>query len=65
MEPESRQELVAQGKSLKERLATLDIELDAMESLLQVEGQKLPNLTHPDVSLHAPTKLSCGRALAV
>ena len=50
MEPERRQELVAQGKSLKDRLAKLEEEVVSLEVLLQQEGQKLPNLTHPKVS---------------
>lgn len=51
MEAERRQELVAQGKELKEKLADLEAEVDTLESSLQIEGQKLPNFTHPDVSL--------------
>ena len=50
MDAEERQELVAQGKEMKDRLALLDSELDTLESHLQMEGQKLPNLTHPEVS---------------
>lgn len=50
MEPEARQKLVEQGKQLKETLTELEVELDALEVALQVEGQKLPNFSHPDVS---------------
>lgn len=49
MEAQRRQELVAQGKELKDRLAKLEVEVDALEAELQAEGQKLPNMTHPDV----------------
>lgn len=39
-----------EGKSLKERLAVLEAQVQEAEDALQREGQKLPNLTHPDVS---------------
>lgn len=51
MEAARRQELVAQGKELKGKLAELETEVDSLESLLQTEGQKLPNFAHPDVSI--------------
>lgn len=47
--PEKRNELVAEGKALKEQLAQLEAELDAAEVVLQREGQRLPNATHPEV----------------
>lgn len=50
MEAERRQVLVDQGKELKEKLAELEVDVDSLEAELQAEGQKLPNLTHPDVS---------------
>ena len=37
------------GKALKERLAALEGRLAAAEDALQLEAQRLPNLTHPDV----------------
>ena len=40
---------MAAGKQLKEDLASLEVELNAAEDMLQLEAQKLPNLTHPDV----------------
>jgi hypothetical protein len=54
MEAESRQQLVDQGKELKEKLAELEVELDSLEAALQLEGQKLPNFSHPDVSPPPP-----------
>ena len=50
MEPEKRAELVEQGKALKDRLAQLDEELAAARDAMQREGQRLPNLAHPQVS---------------
>ena len=49
MDESSRNELIEKGKSLKEQLERLEGSLNEMEALLQREGQKLPNLTHPDV----------------
>ena len=51
LEAERRQELVTQGKELKGKLAELEVEVDRLEILLQIEGQKLPNFAHPDVSM--------------
>ena len=48
LEAEERSHLVAAGKALKDELASLEAALEAAENLLQVEAQKLPNLTHPD-----------------
>ena len=50
LDPEKRSELVDQGKALKARLAVLEAEVEMVEDALQREGQKLPNISHPDVS---------------
>ena len=50
MEQERRQKLVEQGRQLKEALATAEAEVTAVQDRLQREGQRLPNLAHPDVS---------------
>ena len=50
MEAAARAELVAQGRQLKEQLSQLEAILDEAEAELQQEAQKLPNLTHPQVS---------------
>lgn len=44
-----RAALVAEGKALKEELAVLEAALDRKEVELQLEGQRLPNDTHPEV----------------
>ena len=51
MDQEQRQQLVEQGKDIKERLAELEATVDACEAALQREGQKLPNTSHPGVRL--------------
>lgn len=48
--PEKRAAFVAQGKALKARLAVLEAQVEVAEDALQREGQKLPNLSHPEVS---------------
>ena len=53
MDPEQRQSLVAQGKALKDSLADIEQEMDSLQESLQREGQLLPNLAHPTVSMHA------------
>ena len=52
MEDEKRKQLIQQGKQLKEELAKLESVLDRLEAELQIEGQKMPNSTHPDVRYH-------------
>ena len=49
MEQEKRQALIDEGKALKDELATLEVDLNAAEVQLQMEGQKIPNDTHPEV----------------
>ena len=51
MEPEKRAALIQEGKDLKDQLAALDADLLALETELQIEGQKIPNDTHPDVPI--------------
>jgi len=45
---EERQALVAAGKQLKEQLAAAEAAAAGAEQALQREGQRLPNLTHPE-----------------
>lgn len=49
LEAEERERLIEHGKNLKAELEAIDEKLHAVEAQLQVEGKKLPNLTHPDV----------------
>lgn len=49
LDADVRAELVAAGKALKEQLAAVEAQLVVVEARLQVEGQRLPNMTHPDV----------------
>ena len=48
--PEERRAVVEAGKQLKEQLVAAEAAAAAAEQALQREGQRLPNLTHPDVS---------------
>lgn len=50
---EERQTLISKGKTLKNELDMIDAKLHSIESALQTEGKKLPNLTHPDVPVGA------------
>ena len=49
LEADEREKLVEHGKALKGQLDAIDEKLRAVEARLQIEGKKLPNLTHPDV----------------
>ncbi|KAL2622352.1 hypothetical protein R1flu_002557 [Riccia fluitans] len=51
LEQARRQELINQGKELKDRLAGLEVELAQLLDKLQREGQRIPNMTHPDVPI--------------
>ncbi|KAL4859468.1 Serine--tRNA ligase [Chlorella vulgaris] len=51
LEPEQRTALIERGKKIKEDLEGLDARLEALEAELQREGQRLPNMTHPDVPI--------------
>lgn len=49
LEADARAELVEAGRQLKEAVAAAEARLGVLEEALQREGQRLPNLTHPDV----------------
>ena len=51
LEPDVRAALIAEGKDFKDQLAAIEGDLNALEVALQVEGQKIPNDTHPEVPL--------------
>ena len=51
MEQAERDKLIQKGSDLKARLADYEERLKALENALQVEAQKMPNLTHPDVAV--------------
>jgi len=48
LEPEARQKLIDEGKALKERIAALEAESAEVESRLDEEGRKIPNMAHPE-----------------
>ncbi|KAL4430935.1 hypothetical protein ABPG75_006191 [Micractinium tetrahymenae] len=49
LEPEQRAALIERGKEIKAELEGLEARLVQLEEELQREGQRLPNMTHPDV----------------
>jgi len=51
MEKEERDALINDGKKYKEQIAVLEQALEEVEVDLQREGQKIPNMTHPDVPI--------------
>lgn len=51
LEPERRNELIEEGKRLKDVLAGLEAELTTLSEQLQREGQRIPNMTHPSVAI--------------
>lgn len=51
LDADRRQELILKGQELKEKLAHIEEGLAKAEIALQREGQKIPNLTHPDVPI--------------
>ncbi|GAX73126.1 hypothetical protein CEUSTIGMA_g579.t1 [Chlamydomonas eustigma] len=51
LEAEARQALIQRGQELKDKIASLEEKLATAEMLLQREGQRIPNMTHPEVPL--------------
>ncbi|KAJ9545475.1 hypothetical protein OSB04_025182 [Centaurea solstitialis] len=51
VEPLERQILIEEGKSLKEKLLTLEEDLVKLTDALQREAQCIPNMAHPDVPI--------------
>ncbi|KAG6541739.1 hypothetical protein Mapa_016751 [Marchantia paleacea] len=51
LEQAKKQELISQGKELKDRLAGLEVSLAQLSDKLQREGQRIPNMTHPSVPI--------------
>jgi seryl-tRNA synthetase len=49
LEADARVALIDRGRALKEQLEGLEAALAGVEAALQREGQRLPNMTHPDV----------------
>lgn len=51
LDQERRNELIEEGKRLKDVLAGLEAELTTLSEQLQREGQRIPNMTHPSVAV--------------
>ncbi|KAG2435294.1 hypothetical protein HXX76_007370 [Chlamydomonas incerta] len=51
LEADRRAALIARGQELKDELAAVEERLNGVEAALQREGQRVPNLTHPQVPI--------------
>ena len=51
LEPDVRAKLIQEGKELKDKLSAIEGSLSQLEYDMQIEGQKVPNDTHPDVPI--------------
>ncbi|KAG0500600.1 hypothetical protein HPP92_000672 [Vanilla planifolia] len=51
LEPSVRQDLIEEGKSLKDVISTLEQDLLILTDKLQIEAQIIPNITHPDAPI--------------
>ena len=49
--PEERQRLIEEGKSIKEDIAAEEKHLAELESQLETEGRKIPNMAHPQAPI--------------
>jgi seryl-tRNA synthetase len=47
-DPQRKQALIAQGRTLKDQIAAREAELAEIETRLRAEQAKIPNMTHPD-----------------
>lgn len=50
-EPNRRAELVEEGKDLKQKIASIEAELNEAEALLSEEAKKIPNMAHPSAPI--------------
>ena len=48
LDNETRQALIAEGKALKEELASLEARFNEADALFQAEARTIPNYAHPD-----------------
>eukprot|EP00210_Caulerpa_lentillifera_P002936 g2803.t1 len=48
---EQRDDLIKSGVELKNQISVAETELERIQNRLQIEGQRLPNLTHPDAPI--------------
>ncbi|AEF83240.1 serine--tRNA ligase [Leadbettera azotonutricia] len=51
LEPDARNALIEEGKKLKESIAASEAELSGVESSLETEARKIPNMAHPEAPL--------------
>ena len=48
LEPDARQKLIDEGKSLKDSIAAAEAELSKTEAELDAQARRIPNMAHPD-----------------
>lgn len=51
LEVAQRNELIEEGKALKEKIANLEAQLREAEEKLDIEGKKIPNMAHPNAPI--------------
>jgi len=51
LEPEARQKLIAEGKTIKEDIASAEKELAEVEAKLDEAARKIPNMVNPEVPI--------------
>lgn len=48
LSPEERENLISEGKRIKDEIASAELKLKEAEEKLEAEGRKIPNMAHPD-----------------
>ena len=51
LEVAQRNELIEEGKALKDKIANLEAQLREAEEKLDIEGKKIPNMAHPNAPI--------------
>jgi len=50
-DPQRREQLIAEGRALKERITTCEKELARVNAEIRTEQARIPNMTHPDAPI--------------
>ncbi|MDR2211364.1 MAG: serine--tRNA ligase [Spirochaetaceae bacterium] len=51
LEADARQELVDEGKKLKDQIAAAEADLSGIEAELEVQARRIPNMAHPEAPI--------------
>jgi len=57
IDPETRDQLIDEGKQLKKRVEELELQMTELLKYLQEEASRLPNSTHPETPIGAEPRL--------